>query len=310
MVTVAAPRSQRRSAIRATLARPQFWFGLCTLGPILLWYAIFPFWSIVVAVFISLVNYQVLEPFKSRFVGLKNFTDLGSNPLFWTSLVQTFLYAAELFVILLPLALLVACCLVKVVRGRSVYQFVVFLPVVVSLVAISLLFKTLMDPQIGLFDQLLRMARLPESKFLASSNSALISVVSVDVWKSLGFYVVILTAGLLGIPQHIYESAMLDGAGAVHRFRHITLPLLGHTLTLVSILIVFQGLQVFTQVMVLPPGPGGPGRSTYVMNLFIYDQAFSQLRFGYATAAAFVLFVIVFVLTMIQLRLIRPSWSY
>jgi len=296
--------------VEATLRRPQFWFGLCTLGPILVWYAVFPFWSIVNAVFISLVNYQLLDPSKSTFVGLKNFTDLAANPLFWTSLKQTFVYAIELFVVLLPLAVLVACCLVKVVRARNAYQFVVFLPVVVSLVAISLLFKTLMDPQIGLFNQILRLIHLPESKFLASSDTALSSVVGVDVWKSLGFYVVIVTAGMLGIPQHVYESAMLDGANVLNRFWHITLPLLGHTLTLVSILIVFQGLQVFTQVMVLPPTPGGPGRSTYVMNLFIYDQAFSQLRFGFATAAAFVLFIVVFVLTMLQLKLVRPNWSY
>jgi len=296
--------------VQATLRRPQFWFGLCTLGPILAWYAIFPFWSILNAVFISLVNYQLLEPSKSKFVGLKNFTDLAANPLFWTSLQQTFVYAVELFVALLPLAVLVACCLVKVVRARNAYQFVVFLPVVVSLVAISLLFKTLMDPQIGLFNQILSIVHLPESKFLASSDTALSSVVAVDAWKSLGFYVVIVSAGMLGIPQHVYESAMLDGANVLDRFWHITLPLLGHTLTLVSILIVFQGLQVFTQVMVLPPTPGGPGRSTYVMNLFIYDQAFSQLRFGFATAAAFVLFIIVFALTMIQLKLVRPNWSY
>jgi len=295
---------------RFLMTHPQFWFGLFTLGPILLWYLVFPFWSILNAVVISVLNYQLLRPSTSKFVGAKNFTDLLNSSLFWTSLEQTLVYAVGLFVILLPLSLLIASCLVSVVRGRGIYQFVVFLPVVVSLVAISLLFKYLMDPQVGLFDQILGSLGLPESKFLASDDSALPSVIAVDVWKSLGFYVVILTAGMLAIPQHVYESAMLDGADAVRRFWHITLPLLGHTLTLVSILIVFQGLQVFTQVVVLPPSPGGPGRSTYVMNLFIYDQAFSQLRFGFATAAAFVLFLIVFILTLIQLRLIRPTWSY
>lgn len=292
------------------LQRPQFWFGSAVLVPILLWYALFAFWPILDAVFISLVNYQVLDPTKSNFVGLRNFINLLNLDLFWISLAHTVIYAVGLFVTLLPLSLLIATCLTSVVRGRNVYQFLIFLPVVVSLVAISLLFKYLMDPQVGLFDWILGLLQLPQSQFLSGDDSALASIIGVDVWKSLGFYVVILTAGLLGIPQTVYEAAMVDGARAIHRFFHLTLPLLGHTLALVSVLIVFQGLQVFTQVNVLPASPGGPSTSTYTMNLLVWQQAFQGLHFGSATAAAFVLFLVVFVVTLIQLRLIRPAWSY
>lgn len=306
----AIERSAQRGRWRQTLQRPQFWFGAAVLVPIFLWYAVFAFWPILDAVFMSVVSYKLLEPTASKFVGLKNFQDLLSNDLFWVSLEHTLIYAVTLFVAILPLSLLISSCLTSVIRGRNFYQFVIFLPVVVSLVAISLLFKYLMDPQVGLFDWILAILQLPQSKFLSGDESALFSVIGVDVWKSTGFYVVILTAGLLGIPQSMYDAAMVDGASALSRFFHVTLPLLGHTLALVSVLIMFQGLQVFTQVDVLPASPGGPGRSTYVMNLLVWDEAFQQLHFGVATAAAFVLFVLIFMVTLIQLKLIRPTWSY
>lgn len=306
----ATPARNRREDLRTAIHRPQFWFGLVVLVPIFVWYAIMSFWPILDAMFMSVVNYNLLDPAGSKFVGFKNFEDLQTSDLFWPSLEHTLIYAVVLFVAILPLSLLISGCLTGVVRGRNFYQFVVFLPVVVSLVAISLLFKYLMDPQVGLFDWLLGMLRLPESKFLSGDDSALLSVIGVDVWKSTGFYVVILSAGLLGIPQHMYDAAMVDGANAFNRFFHVTLPLLGHTLALVSVLILFQGLQVFTQVDVLPASPGGPGRSTYVMNLLVWDEAFQQLHFGVATAAAFVLFVLIFIVTLIQLKLIRPTWSY
>jgi ABC-type sugar transport system permease subunit len=130
------------------------------------------------------------------------------------------------------------------------------------------------------------------------------------VWKSLGFYVVILLAGMLTIPEHLYDAARVDGANAVQRFRNITLPLLGHTLTLVSILIVLHGLSVYTIVVVMPEPPGGPGRAAYVMNLLVFEEGFSRLNFGLATAIALALFLIVLVITVVQLRLLKPRWSY
>ncbi len=130
-----------------------------------------------------------------------------------------------------------------------------------------------------------------------------------DAWKGLGFHVVILTAGMLNIPEEMYDAAKVDGAGGWARFWHVTLPLLGHTLALVSVLIVMGGLQAFTQVIVLGQ-EGGPGTATYVLNLLVYNEAFESMRFGFATAAAFTLFVFIFAITVIQLKLLRPTWSY
>jgi ABC-type sugar transport system permease subunit len=187
---------------------------------------------------------------------------------------------------------------------------VVFLPVVVSLVAIAQLFYLLLNPGFGPVNRVLGALGLPQSRFLEGTESALYTVAGVDVWKSVGFYVVILAAGLLNVPQELYDAAKVDGAGPWQRFWRITLPLLAHTLALVCVLIAMQGLQVFTIVAVLPPRPGEPGTSTHVMNWLVYKEAFHRVRFGMATAAAFVLFLFVFAVTILQLRLIRPRWSY
>jgi ABC-type sugar transport system permease subunit len=299
-----------QAGVRRVARRPQFWFGVFVLVPLLLWYAVFSFGPIVRALYISVVDYQLLAPSTSKFVGLSNFQRLLDYPLFWVGLTNTLLYAVTFFVFMLPLALLVSTCLVKVIHGRNLYQYIVFLPVVVSLIAISLLFKSLMDAEVGLFNNTLAALGLPRSRFLSGLESALPSVVAVDVWKTLGFYVVILTAGMLNIPNEIYDAGKVDGATGAQRFRFITLPLLAHTLALICVLIAMHGLQVFTQVVVLPPGPGGPGRATYVLNLLVYDEAFGQLKFGFATAAALVLFLIVLTVSVIQLRILRPSWSY
>ena len=180
----------------------------------------------------------------------------------------------------------------------------------VNQVSISLLFKMLMNPQLGQINQILRSVGIPPSQFLTSHETALYSVIGVDIWKALGFYVVILTAGMLNIPEEMYDAAKVDGAGIWQRFWRVTLPLLGHTLTLISVLIVMHGLQVFTQVVVMPSQAGGPGNATYVLNLLVYNEAFTNLRFGFATATAFTLFVFVFVITVVQLRVLRPTWSY
>ena len=312
MATVApsVDRPRRIALVRRLLHKPQFRFGALVLVPVIIWYLVFALWPIIQAVYISLVDYQLASETRPKFVGLDNFIAMVDYDLFWLSLLHSVEYAVGLFVVMLPLSLLISACMVSVIRGRGFYQFVVFLPVVVSLVAISLLFKELMDGQVGLFNYILEDFGLPPSQFLAGEDTALASVVGVDIWKSTGFYVVIVTAGMLNIPQTLYEAALVDGANVWSRFWRVTIPLLGHTLLLVSILIVFQGLQVFTQVNILPPGPGGPGNSTYVINLFVWERAFQELNFSIATAAAFALFLIIFVITLVQIRLLRPTWSY
>jgi multiple sugar transport system permease protein len=301
-----ASREKLGASIAKALHRPQFWFGLIVLVPILAWYAWFAFGPLLRAFWMATVQYNLMDPSDSPFVGLKNFRQVFSYPLFWIAVRRTVTFSIMVYLGTLPLALFVSLCLVSVTRGRGFYQFVLYLPVVVSYVAIALLFRMLMDPQTGQFNQILSALGLPTSKWITGPSSALPSIALIDVWKGLGFHVVIITAGLLGIPEEMYDAAKVDGANAWHRFRYVTFPLLGNTLLLESVIMVMGTLQAFTNAEVI----GCAGNSCLWISRLVYQEAFTNMRFGFATASAFVLFVFILVLTIIQIRVLKPTWQY
>jgi ABC-type sugar transport system permease subunit len=304
--TVAIPRRTLGATITMMLRKPQFWFGLMVLLPILTWYAIFAFGPVLRAFWMATVKYNLLNPADSPFVGLQNFELVFGYPLFWISVQRTITFSAFVYLGTLPLALFVSICLVSVSRGRNFYQVVIFLPVVVSYVAVALLFRMLMDPQTGQFNQILSAIGLPKSLWITGPGSALPSIALIDIWKGLGFHVVILTAGLLGIPEEMYDAAKVDGAGSWQRFRYVTLPLLGNTLLLESVIIVAGTLQAFTNGEVI----GCAGDSCFWISRLVYAEAFTNMRFGFATASAFILFVFILALTIIQMRVLKPDWQY
>jgi multiple sugar transport system permease protein len=151
--------------------------------PILAWYAWFAFGPLLRAFWMATVQYDLMNPAASPFVGLKNFQQVFSYPLFWISVQRTVTFSLLVYFGTLPLGIFVSMCLVSVARGRSIYQFVIYLPVVVSYVAIALLFRMLMDPQTGQFNQILIALGLPTSKWITGPNSALPSIAMIDVWK-------------------------------------------------------------------------------------------------------------------------------
>jgi ABC-type sugar transport system permease subunit len=240
-------------------------------------------------------------------VGLKNFQNVFGDDRFWIALKNSFTYALLGYVIGFPIALLIAWALVTVRRGRNAYQFIMFLPVVVSMVAISMLFRMLMDPQMGAFNHILRSLGLPAPQWVTSSDTALLSIVLVDIWKGLGMTVILLATAMLNVPESLYDAAKVDGASGWSLFRHVTLPLIVPMVALVTVLAFIGGLQVYTSVVVLGPGPG---TSTLVLNQLVIGQAFVEWRFGFATEISLVMFVIILTLSYIQLRVLRPSWEY
>ena len=300
------PTRGRRLVTAAS--RPQFRFAAAVLIPSLLWYGLF----VVVPTFqtlqISLLDYHLLDPAQNVYVGFKNFSDLFDNPLFPVAVVNTVLWTVLAIVVIVPISLALAQCLVIVKRGRNAYQAVIFVPVVVSLVAVALIFRILMDPEVGLFNKILTSFGLPALKWLSSSDTALPVLLGIASWKAIGVFVVILTAGMLNIPTEIYEAARVDGANGRQLFRHITLPLLGHTLALVMVLLTIGSLQEFTLPTVVTQG--GPGDSTFLYNMLIFQEAFVNLRFGTASAAALLQFLVILVASLLWLRLLRPTWSY
>ena len=296
--------------VKKTLRKPQFWFGFTMIVPLLIWYWIFSFWPIIQAFRMSTVAYKLLDPTNSPFVGIGNFLKISQHPLFLVSVKNTILWAIYSFIFHLPLAMLIAVFLSKVRRGRNVYQALIFVPVVVSLVAVSLLFKMLMDPEVGQLNKLLSGVGLPELQWLSSSSSALPTAVIIATWKGLGFYVVILTAGMMNIPSELYDAALVDGTNPWQQFWRITMPLMGHTILLITVLLAIGSLQEFTLPTVLFGSEGGPGNSTYLYNMLIYQEAFLDIRFGTATAASLLQFAFILAISILQIKLIRPSWSY
>lgn len=296
--------------VKKTLRKPQFWFGFTMIVPLLIWYWIFSFWPIIQAFRMSTVAYKLLDPTNSPFVGIGNFLKISQHPLFLVSVKNTILWAVYSFIFHLPLAMLIAVFLSKVRQGRNVYQALIFVPVVVSLVAVSLLFKMLMDPEVGQLNKLLSGVGLPELQWLSSSSSALPTAVIIATWKGLGFYVVILTAGMMNIPSELYDAALVDGTNPWQQFWRITMPLMGHTILLITVLLAIGSLQEFTLPTVLFGSEGGPGNSTYLYNMLIYQEAFLDIRFGTATAASLLQFAFILAISILQIKLIRPSWSY
>ncbi|MHB0857219.1 MAG: carbohydrate ABC transporter permease [Anaerolineae bacterium] len=303
-----ARRAQFMEEAGRVLRRPQFWFGVAWIVPTIIWYYFFSFGPILRAFPIAAVRYNILDPGSSPFVGFGNFQALFNMPLFPIVVRNTITWAILAFSMMLPTAMVLSLCLANVRRGRNLYQALVFIPVVVSLVAISLLFRMLLDPDVGQVNRILRMVGLPESKFLTGSNTALPTSVVIGTWKGVGFHVVILTAGLMGIPEELYDAARVDGVNEWQRFWHVTLPLLGNTLLLITVMLAIGSLQEFGLPFVMTSG--GPGDATRLYNLLIYNEAFQSLRFGTASAAALMQFVVILVVSIAQIKLLRPNWSY
>lgn len=297
-----------RGQLRKTLRKPQFRFGAAVLVPTMIWYWIFAFRPIFSSFWIAAHKYQVLNPATSEFIGLANFGYLFANPLFLVSVRNTLYWAVLAFALQLPLALLIATCLANVIRGRNVYQFIIFIPVVVSMVAMALLFRMLMDPDIGQFNVILNAVGLPSFTWLSDSATALPTAVGIGVWKGVGGTVVLLTAGMLNIPGELQDAAVVDGANEWQRFWKITIPLLAHTMMLVAVLLAIGSLQEFALPQLL--STSGAGNALYVFNILIYQEAFQNLRFGIATAAALLQFVFILAISLVQIKLLRPKWSY
>lgn len=217
---------------------------------------------------------------------------------------NTLVYTVITYVASIPLALLVSWCITNVARGRRFYEFVAFLPVVVSVVAVSLLFRMIMNPDTGSLNRILSAIGLPTSDWIFGSDSALISVAIVDVWKSLGFYVVLLAGAMLAVSPELQDAARVDGANGWASFRYVTIPSIMPTLALVSIFTVLNGLAVYATPTVLGPGPG---TSTLMINQFIVDTAFTSFNMSLATATSVVPFAFMLIVTLIQLRVLRSK---
>jgi ABC-type sugar transport system permease subunit len=292
--------------VRRVFARPQFWFGMLVLVPWLVWYSIFEYRPILMGLWMSSLKYNLLNPDKSPFIGLANFINVFTYDRFWIALKNTFVYSLASYLISMPIALVISWCIFLVKRGRGFYQFVIFIPVVISAVAVAMVGRMLFDPQTGIINQILLSIGLPAGLWVQSSDTSLLTLIIVDVWKGLGFSIVLLSTAMLNIPESLYDAAKVDGVNGWQMLVQITIPLITNTIVMVSILNVMGGLQTYVFPVILGPGPG---TSTLVINQIIINEAFNTWRFGFAAAISLIMFVIILVFTLIQMRF-QSRWEY
>ncbi|MGQ9629549.1 MAG: carbohydrate ABC transporter permease [bacterium] len=284
------------------------YFPWMILVPILLWYLLFVFWPVVNSVRTSFYEWNTIDPEQSPMVGWRNYGELFGDSTFIVSLKNTFIYVAMKTLLSIPISLAIAVLLMKIGRGRDGFVFVIFLPAVCAVAAMSVLFMWLYQPTFGLFNAILKALRLPPQGFLSNPRQAIFAIAATDIWQGLGYQVIIFLAGLMEIPDVFTEAAVIDGANSWQVFWRVTLPLLGNVMLFVVVTTLIGAFQVFDRVAVMTGG--GPGKSSYVIAYFIYRYGIFHMRVGYATAAAMVMFIIIMIITVIQIRILRPQWEY
>ncbi len=302
-VAVAAPRLRRWNSIKTTLE------GYLYLAPTLIVLAIFVFAPVVTSFQLSLNR---VAPFGNRmiYVGVGNYTRLLQSADYWNSVKVTLLFTLGVVPTGLFLAVLLAVALSYPVRHlSSLHRLLIFVPVVISSAVAGVLFRWLYHPVVGYLNYWLGLIGIPGPNWLASKDWALIAIILATIWKEFGFNVIIALAGVQNIDNSFYDAAKVDGANAWQRFRHVTLPLLSPTLFFLLIINVIHTFEAFGQIHVLTEG--GPGQATMVLVYRIFYDAFvGTPQRGIASAQAYLLALMVVVLSLIQFRGLERKVHY
>ncbi len=262
------------------------------------------------ALYISLHEWNIISPSKP-FVGLQNFRLLARDPNFGRAAVNTIRYVLVGIPAQIALGLVLALALRRINRFRGLFRALYFMPFVTPIVAAAWVWQWMYSQNFGPLNGLLAALGLPLQPFLRSPAQALYAVTAMTVWQFLGFQVVIFLAGLEAIPRVYYEAAAVDGASGWRLFRHMTVPLLNPTLVFSAVYGTIVYLQLFTQVLNMTFGDqGGPLASTLTMVLYVYQLGFQRFKMGEAAAATAVLFAVILVITLLQMRVLAKPVEY
>ncbi|MFS0963715.1 carbohydrate ABC transporter permease [Enterococcus durans] len=263
---------------------------------LLLIFGIFP---ILMALYFSFTDYNIIEP--ANWISFANFQKIFQDEFFFVSLRNTLVYTFLYVPLGLIVALGTAILLNKKVKVTNLFRTFFYLPVLCSTVATATIWYWLLNPQYGLLNQLLRLIGIDGPAWLYSSNWAMTAIVIMSVWMTFGGNMMIFLAGLQGINPALYEAADIEGASSWQKFRHITWPQLSKTTFLVTTQLIIGAFQVFDQAYMLTKG--GPGNSTITLVYYIYNKGFGGLEMGYASALSFILFLIIFVFSLVNMKL-------
>lgn len=265
---------------------------------------IFFFLPVLAALLMSFTDFDIYslgDISRARFVGFKNYCQLFKSPLFWKALRNTGYFVLVGVPLSICTSLLAALALnSKVIKYIPFFRLSFFLPVVTTLVAVAVIWRYIYHPRFGLFNYLLRLIGIGQIDWLGEPKWAMPALIIMTVWKGFGYNMIIFIAGLQNIPETLYEAARLDGANKWQEFRHITLPMLSHTTGFVVITTLIAYCQFFAEPYIMTDG--GPLNSTLSIVLLMYKEGFKFWRMGYSASIAFILFGIILIITLIQLK--------
>ena len=232
-----------------------------------------------------------------KWIGLENYVRMVSYPTFWQAMINTVIFCLVVVFFRVLLGLSVAYALnSKMTRFKTFFRTVFYMPTVTPLVAVAYVWMIMYNPQFGLIDKIFGL----DINWLFDSRFALPAIMAMTIWKDFGYAVILFLSGLMSLPSDCYESSQIDGATAWQTFRYITLPLLRPTMLFVVVTSIISYLQAYVPVLVMTKG--GPGTSTYLSSYLVYDQAFKQYNFGYASAISLFILLLTAVFTLISFR--------
>jgi len=297
-------KKQRALSFKTTTTTAYFF-----LAPALSAIFIFFFIPVIAAFIISFTDFDIytLGNFSTlRLIGFDNYVKLFSDDLFWTALGNTFYFVVVAGPLSIAVSLTAALLLnSKLVKFKSLFRLAYFLPVVTTLVAVAIVWRFIYHPNFGILNFFLGLIGINPIDWLGDPDWAMPSIILLAVWKNFGYNMIIFIAGLQNIPEELYEAADIVGANAFQKFKHITLPMLAPTTIFVSIITMIGYFQLFAEPYVMTQG--GPLNKTLSIVQYMYQEGFRWWNMGYSASIAFVLFIIIFIGTLIQFKVQKLS---
>lgn len=289
------------------IRRTQMRFVLSVLIPVFTFYCVYRFFPVGYAFWISLHDWRLLRE-AHPFLGLDNYVTAFADPIFRLSIGNAFYYAFGATVGGVLVALVLTLIINPIGRGSLLFRLIYFLPQMTNGIAVMLVWNWLLQPRFGLINQGLVALGMERINFLGSTTLAMPTLILMAVWGGLGFTMVILLAGLRGIPLEFFEAARMDGGNWWSLARFITVPLMKPVLTFVTVTGIIGGFNIFGVIYILTRG--GPLNSTMTISYYTFLNGFERRFMGLASAMAFIMFAIIIVMTVIQLRLTRENWEF
>ena len=289
------------------ISETRYWAYLMIL-PGLILISVVIFYPVLSGISLSFHKYNLLRLNQGQpFVGLDQYQKLFDDPVFWTSLVNTFMFGVANVVMPFLLGMIAALALNRITRGRAVFRTILLMPWFMPSVVAGHMWALLLDSRLGVINDVLVRLGIIDSyhAWFADPTTALIGVLFVGLWRGFPFFALLLLAGMQSIPSDLYEAAGVDGANAWQKFKSITIPML-LPIILVAITLRTIGVINSPDLFIILTG-GGPGRATHVLSFFAFNTAFSELDFGYSAAISVVMLLIVTIFTVIYMKMVNPN---